>query len=111
MRKVQLMMRTSWIGGILVAMTPAALAQSRGKTTYNAQCQVCHGTTGTVDTPAGRALQARAMSDPRVVNASDTTLLVFIKGGSGKMPPFKDRLTDGEIKDVIAYIRILEKRR
>ena len=108
---MQPMMGKLWIGAILVASTSSIVAQSRGETTYNAQCQVCHGTTGTVDTPAGRALQARAMSDPRVVNASDTTLLVFIKGGSGKMPPFKDRLTDGEIKDVIAYIRILEKRR
>jgi len=104
------MMGKLWIGAILIAGTSSALAQSRGETTYNAQCQVCHGTTGAVDTPAGRALQARSMSDPRVVNASDTALLVFIKGGSGKMPSFKDRLTDGEIKDVIAYIRILERK-
>ncbi len=103
------MMRTSWIGGILVAMTPAALAQSRGKTTYNAQCQVCHGTTGAVDTPTGRALQAKSMSDPEIVRASDTAHIAFVKNGSDKMPALRDRLTVGQIKDVIAHIRNLEK--
>ncbi len=105
------MMTTLCIGAILVAGTSAALAQSSGETTYNGQCQVCHGTTGAADTPAGRALQAESMFDRVVVRASDTALIIFVKNGSGKMPPFKDRLTDGQIEDVIAYIRTLEERR
>jgi cytochrome c6 len=99
------------MGAILVAGASAALAQSRGETTYNAQCQLCHGATGAADTPTGKALQAKSMSDPQVEKASDTALIAFVKNGSVKMPPFKDRLTDGQIKDVIDYIRILEKRR
>jgi cytochrome c6 len=108
---MQFMIRIFWLGTILVAGTSAALAQSQGESTYNMQCQVCHGVTGASDTPAGRALQAKSMSDPQVEKASDTALIAFVKNGSGKMPPFKDKLTDGQIKDVIAYIRNLEKRR
>jgi cytochrome c6 len=99
-----------WVCAILVAATSAAVAQSGGEATFKAQCEMCHGSTGKGDTPVGKALQAKSLTDPEVVKATDAALMEHIKNGSTKMPAFKDKLTDAQINDVIAYIRSLEKK-
>jgi len=104
------MTRKIWICAMLVAATSVAFAQSGGEATYKAQCAMCHGETGAGDTPVGKALQAKSLSDPEVVKASDAKLIGQIKNGSAKMPPFKDKLTDAQINDLVAYIRRLQKK-
>ena len=104
------MRHTIWISALLVATTSAALAQPKGEDTYKEQCVICHGETGTSDTPAGKAFGAKSLVGAEVVKASNATLLATIKNGSGKMPPFKDKLTDAQINDVISYIRTLKKK-
>jgi cytochrome c6 len=102
--------RTLAIGALLLAATAMGLAQSGGEATYKTQCLICHGATGNGDTPAGKAFKAKSVHDPEVIKTSDVALLGIIKNGSGKMPAFKDKLTDAQIKDVLAYVRELEKK-
>jgi cytochrome c6 len=98
------------LGAFLIAATCPVLAQSSGETIYSAQCEMCHGEGGAGDTPVGKALQAKSLTDREVVKKSDSALAAQIKNGSGKMPAFKDKLSDAQIDDVIAYIRKLQKK-
>ena len=86
-----------------------ASAEQRGASVYKTSCAQCHGTTGEADTPAGKTFMARSLNSPDVVKMSDAELLGLIKKGKGKMPAWEDILTDGQVKDVIAYIHTLQK--
>jgi mono/diheme cytochrome c family protein len=46
---------------------------------------------------------------PDVVKMSDDELITITKKGKGKMPAFHGKLTDDQIKDLVAYIRTLQK--
>ncbi len=41
--------------------------------------------------------------------APDARLIASTANGKGKMPAYKGKLTDAQIKDVVAYMRTLEK--
>lgn len=107
------------IGNLAFAVIPALFlataalgaAQSGGEATYKAKCQMCHGATGAGDTPAGKSMKVKSFSDPEVAKMSDAALIGITKNGSGKMPAYKDKLTDAQIKEVVAYIRTLEKKK
>jgi mono/diheme cytochrome c family protein len=94
----------------LLAGATVSLAQSGGEATYKAKCQMCHGATGAGDTPAGKAMKVKPFSDPIMIKMSDATVLALTRNGSGKMPAFKDKLTDSQIQEVIAYIHQLQKK-
>jgi mono/diheme cytochrome c family protein len=89
-------------------VTPA-FAQSGGADIYKAKCAMCHGAAGLGDSPAGKALKAASFKDPAIVKASDADLFAAVKNGKNKMPPNKGKLTDAQIKAVIAYVRTLQK--
>ena len=96
--------------GIMVAVTVSpVLAQSSGADTYKAKCTMCHGADGSGNTPAGKSMKALPFTSPDLVKASDADLIAATKNGKGKMPAYSGKLTDGQIKDVIAYIRTLQK--
>ena len=96
--------------GIMVAVTVSpVLAQSSGADTYKAKCTMCHGADGSGSTPAGKAMKVPPFSSPDLVKASDADLIAATKNGKGKMPAYSGKLTDGQIKDVVAYIRTLQK--
>jgi cytochrome c6 len=89
-------------------VTPA-FAQSGGADIYKAKCAMCHGAAGLGDSPAGKALKASSFKDPAVVKAPDAQLIASVTNGKNKMPPNKGKLTDAQIKAVIAYVRTLQK--
>ena len=92
----------------LLAAGTASFAQD-GAATYKAKCQMCHGATGMADTPAGKSTKARPFNDPDVMKMSDADLINITTNGHGKMPAYKGKLTDAQIKDVVAYIHTLQK--
>ncbi len=47
---------------------------------------------------------------PDVVKMSDDDLIAITTNGKAKMPAYKGKLTDAQIKDVVAYIRTLQKK-
>jgi cytochrome c6 len=87
-----------------------SLAQGPGADSYKAKCQMCHGADGLGATPAGKAMKAVPFTDPAIVHKSDAELIAATKSGKGKMPAYAGKLTDAEIKDVIAYVRTLQKK-
>ena len=51
-----------------------------------------------------------SFSAPDIVSASDADLIADTKNGKGKMSAYAGKLTDDQIKDVVAYIRTLQKK-
>ena len=94
---------------LIFPITPV-FAQSSGADTYKAKCMMCHAADGSGNTPAGKAMKAVPFSSPDLVKASDADLIAATKTGKGRMPAYSSRLTDAQIKDVIAYIRTLQKK-
>lgn len=89
-------------------ITPA-FAQGAGADTFKTKCAMCHGADGRGATPAGKMMKATSFKDPAIVNASDSALITAVTHGKNKMPAYQGKLTDAEIKAVIAYVRTLEK--
>lgn len=90
-------------------MAAPALAQGPGADIYKERCAMCHGNDGLATTPAGQVFKAASFRDPAIVKTPDAALIAIVKSGKNKMPPFGDKLTEEQIKSVVAYIRTLEK--
>lgn len=75
---------------------------------YKSKCQVCHGADGKGDTAAGKKMGVKDFHDPAVVKASDDELFKITKEGKGKMPAYKGKISDDDIKALIKYIRALK---
>ena len=93
----------------IAACTLPTFAQNTGAATYTSKCQMCHGADGTGNTPAGKAMKAPSFLSPATVKESTADLIAITKNGKGKMPAYAGKLTDAEIKDVIAHVRTLQK--
>ena len=105
-----------------VLLLPAlALAQgnpAKGKEFYAKHCAGCHGPTGKGDGPAAKAINPKPndfTNKAYMAWLKDQYLFDLIqKGGAavGKsplIPPFGSKMKDGEIRDLIAYMRTLAK--
>ncbi len=107
---------------VAVLLLPAlALAQgnpAKGKELYAKHCAGCHGPTGKGDGPAAKAINPKPndlTNKAYMAGLKDQYLFDLIqKGGAavGKsplIPPFGSKMKDGEIRDLIAYVKTLAK--
>lgn len=94
---------------VVVCLASAVgFAQSPGEATYKSKCQMCHGANGQADTGMGKATKTLPVSDPAVKALSAEEMMTITKNGKLKMQPFKDKLSDTEIKEVVAFFRTLK---
>jgi mono/diheme cytochrome c family protein len=105
MKKIQLQ---AVVTAVLLMASAVGFAQS-GEATYKAKCQMCHGATGMADAGAGKALKVKPVTDPDVKKMNEAQMIAATKDGMGKMQPFKDKLTDAQIKDAVGYFRTFLK--
>ncbi len=99
---------------ILLAASFAAPAfsQASGADIYKTaspKCGMCHGADGLAASPMAKNLKVLSFKAPEMIKASDARFFASTKDGKGKMPAYKGKLTDTQIKAVIAYIRTLQK--
>jgi cytochrome c6 len=80
-----------------------------GAAVYKAKCAMCHGADGKGDTAVGKSLKLRDLGSADVQKQTDAELIAITADGKGKMPAYKGKLTDAQIKDVVAFIRTLKK--
>jgi len=78
--------------------------------TFKAKCAMCHGTDGLASTPAGKAMKAPPVTDPAFIGASDAELFAITKNGKNKMPAYAGKVSDDQIKDLVTYMRGLQKK-
>jgi cytochrome c6 len=97
------------LAAILSLSGVVSFAQSSGEALYKAKCQMCHGATGMADSGAGKAMKVKPATDPDVKKLTEAEMITATKNGMGKMAPFKDKLTDAQIKDAVGYFRTFVK--
>ena len=101
------MRKTLFVGMIIMAVAGAAFAD--GAAVFTGKCAMCHGKTGAGDTGMGKSLKLRDLASADVQKQSDADLSKIVTDGKGKMPAYKGKLSDDEIKSVVAFLRTLKK--
>jgi cytochrome c6 len=102
----------SWIAAV-IATAPATLAGAgealaadmvKGGQIYAMHCASCHGGNGSSVMPGAPNLaRGEGLMKP------DMQLLASIRAGRNAMPAYIGVLRDGEILDVVAYMRTLRR--
>ncbi|HEX6642399.1 MAG TPA: cytochrome c [Thermoanaerobaculia bacterium] len=77
---------------------------------YKSKCAMCHGSTGAGDTPMGKKLALKSLASTEVQKNTDAKLLEVISRGRGKMPTFGGKLSDEQIKQLVAVVRGFAKK-
>jgi cytochrome c553 len=86
------------------------------KSNWTTLCKGCHGETGKGDTKLGQKLEVRDYTDPKVhAKLKDEEMFKAIKEGLKKgdntlMKPYSDKLSDAEIKALVAHMRSFGKK-
>ena len=96
---------------LLAAPSRAADVQAN----WTRHCASCHGKDGKGQTKAGKMAGVKDQTDAQYqAGLADDKMLAAIKDGltadgKEKMKPFKDKLSDDEIKALVAHVRTLKK--
>ena len=86
-----------------VAGQARAADPRKGAKIYSEDCADCHGNRGVPNMPG-----VPDFSRNQHLMQSDLVLVKSISIGKGMMPAFQGRLSESDILDVIAYLRILQ---
>jgi cytochrome c6 len=79
---------------------------------YKTKCAACHGPDGAGNVPMGKTLGVTDLTSADVQKQTDAQLTDSITNGKGKkMPAYKGKLTDDQIKGLVGYIRELAKKK
>jgi mono/diheme cytochrome c family protein len=89
----------------------SAGAQDAAEKNYKEKCVMCHAADGSASSPAGKASKARDFCAPEVAKQTDAEFADVIVKGRNKMPAYDKKLTDEQIKQLVAYIRSACKKR
>ena len=100
--------------GLLIAAGGASRAAD-AKENWNKHCAKCHGADGKGQTRMGKQAGAKDYTDSKVQaeikdeNAVKVIKEGLVENGKKKMDPYADKLTDDEIKALVAHIRQFKK--
>ena len=108
----KLLLLTATLVPILLA-NPSRAADALANWTKH--CASCHGKDGKGQTKAGKMAGVKDQTDAQYqAGLKDEKMFTSVKEGlkeegKDKMKPFKDKLSDDEIKALIAHLRSLKK--
>ena len=90
----------------MLSVTGAAgFAQSTGEAIYKANCQSCHGATGTPSAGMAKMMGVKPASEYKTTEKDQIESVAM---GKGKMKPLSPKLTDDQIKSAVTYFRTLK---
>ena len=92
---------------ILAGLPAFADATPDGAAIYKAKCAMCHGPDGK---KVNKAMNVRDLTSAEVQKATDQEIHDVIANGKAKMPAYKTKMTDAEIKALVVTIRNLAKK-
>lgn len=79
---------------------------------YKAKCAACHAPDGSGSSATGKALGVPDLRSDATQKQTDAQLIDSITNGKGKkMPAYEGKLSDDQIKDLVAYMRDLAKKK
>lgn len=105
---------TSLIITLLVASAISGRAAD-AKALWTANCTPCHGASGNGDTKMGKTLGAADLTDAKKqasftdVQATDAIKNGVKQNGKTTMKAFGGKLSDADVKALVAYVRTLKK--
>ena len=85
--------------GAAFGVDPAAL--------WAQHCASCHGKDGSGNTTMGKKLGVKDYTKSQ--SFSDAEAANVIKNGKGKMKAYKDKLSDADVRALVAWLRSLKK--
>jgi len=89
----------------MLALPLASFAADQGADLFKSKCAMCHGPDG-----KGKMAGTKDLGSAEVQKASDADLTATITNGKPpKMPAYKGKLTDDQIKSLVAYVRTFKK--
>ena len=89
----------------MLALPLASFAADQAADIFKSKCAMCHGPDG-----KGKMAGTKDLGSAEVQKASDADLTATITNGKPpKMPAYKGKLTDDQIKSLVAYVRSLKK--
>lgn len=92
----------------IVVLSVCAIAQAadvfNGREVYELHCQTCHGMDGMPIEPG-----VPDFSRGDSLFAPDSDLVQRLRDGNGHLPSYRGLLSDEELRDVIAYLRTLQR--
>ncbi len=96
----------------LLIAVPISVRAADGAANYAKHCAACHGKDGTGNTVQGKKVGAKDYTKDQ--SFSDGAAFKAIKegvteGGKEKMKAFGEKLSDDEIKALVAYVRAFKK--
>jgi len=81
-----------------------------GEATYKEKCQSCHGSAGVPSPGIAKAMGVKAATDPSVKSKTEAQMIAATTNGMGtKMPAFKGKLSEAQIKASVEYFRTFAK--
>lgn len=93
--------------GIVLLGGPAQ-AQGDAGSLFKSKCAACHGADGKGNTAVGKSLNLRDLGSADVQKQTDAQLTDITANGKGKMPAYKGKITDDQIKQLVAFMRTLK---
>jgi cytochrome c6 len=98
------------LAALVLAITAPTQAQDAGAT-FKSKCAVCHAPDGSGSGAMGKQLGVTDLRADEVQKQTDAQLNDSITNGKGtKMPAYKGKITDDQIKGLVGYIRSLAKK-
>jgi mono/diheme cytochrome c family protein len=98
---------------LLVAIVLSAPSHAQdGGTLFKTKCSACHAADGSGSGAMGKQLGVTDLRSDDVQKQTDAQLTDSIANGKGKkMPAYKGKITDDQIKGLVGYIRDLAKKK
>ena len=99
----------------VLALTLSTTLAEDVKVNWDKHCASCHGKDGKGLTKAGKMAGAKDQTDPQYqATLKDEKIFTSVKeglkdGNKEKMKPFKEKLSDDEIKALLAHVRSFKK--
>ena len=112
LRVVQSLSVVLFLAAPLLILTSSARAADDAAAVFKAKCAACHAADGSGNSATGKALATPDLRSDEVQKQTDAQLIDSITNGKGKkMPAYKGKLTDDEIKQLVGYVRELGKKK
>ena len=89
----------------MLALPLASFAADDAADVYKSKCAMCHGPDG-----KGKMAGTKDLGSAEVQKMSDADLTATLTNGKPpKMPAYKGKLTDDQIKSLVNYVRTFKK--
>jgi mono/diheme cytochrome c family protein len=90
---------------------PAGVDAAAGKALWGTNCKSCHGAKGLGDGPKAEKIDITCgdFSSKEFQSKSDGDHFYYTKVGRKPMPSYKEKLSDAEIWQLVAYMRTMKK--